>query len=268
MDKKIANNVVLGLFVGLGVLGFCFLIFNMGGGKGLFASHYTLYAKFQDVKGLHFGSEISLSGLRIGTVRNITVTSDESRDLLVQLSIDKKFTKSIREDSVATIRTQGVLGDKYIEVSIGSPEFLLLKDGELIKSHEEKDLLSRSGKLVEGIASQFQKGGNIDQVLLSVNALAENLNVVAKDIQKKKGLMGTLVYGDSGQDLKKSLSHLEGILRKINEGKGTIGAFVNDPTIYEDLKYLLGGAKRSSVLKYFLHQFVESGQEGEQSQKK
>jgi len=236
MDKKIANNVILGAFVGLGLLGFCFLVFTMGGGKGIFSSSYTLYAKFADVKGLHFGSEISLSGLRIGTVGEITVTEGEAKELLVQLAIAKKFARSIRQDSVATIRTQGVLGDKYIEISIGSPELTMLKEGDFISARKEKDLFSRGGKLVEGIAAQFKKGGNIDALLITLNNLASNLNSVVLDIKKKQGILGAMIYGKGGKDLSGSLAHLNGVLGKIDSGKGTLGAFINDPTIYEDPK--------------------------------
>jgi len=262
MDKKIANNIILGVFVGLGVLGFTFLIFNMGGGKGLLAGQYTLYSKFPDVKGLHFGSEISLSGLRIGTVREISVPSEGAAELMIEMSIDKKYQRSIREDSVATIKTQGVLGDKYIEISIGSQQVKMLEDGAFIQAEQVKDLFSRSGTLVEGISDQFKKGGNVDSLMANLNTLAVNLNSVVVDIRKKQGILGAMIYGDGGKDVKLAVSHLQGIMKKIDTGKGTIGAFINDPTIYEDLKYLLGGAKRSTVLKYFLRQFVESGQEG------
>lgn len=260
MDKKIANNVILGIFVALGLLGFIFMVFNMGEGKGLFSSRYTLFAKFSEVKGLHYGSEISLSGLRIGTVSDIEISREGAKELIVKLAIDKRFKKHIREDSVALIRTQGVLGDKYVEISIGSSEIPILKEDSFIQTSEEKDLFKRSGSLVEGISEQFRKGGNIDTLLVNLIELSDNLKEVAKDMRKKNGLLGALVYGDGGKDLNNAIAHMDGILKKINNGTGTLGAFVNDPTLYEDLKYLLGGAKRSTVFKYFLRQFVESGE--------
>ncbi len=57
------------------------------------------------------------------------------------------------------------------------------------------------------------------------------------------------------------MDHLEEITRKINSGQGTLGAIINDPTVFEDLKSMMGGAKRSSVLKYFMQKFIQSGSE-------
>ena len=73
MDKKIANNVIVGIFVLVGVVAFIFVLFTMNGGQGIFAHDYILRARFDDVKGLNYGSEVSLAGLRAGAVRKISV---------------------------------------------------------------------------------------------------------------------------------------------------------------------------------------------------
>ena len=259
MDKKIANNVIVGIFVTLAAVAFTFMLFNMGGGKGFLSSNYKLYARFKEVKGLHKGSEIALSGLRIGTVDEINVAADDTRELIVTLSIEKKMYRQIRQDSSAIIRTQGVLGDKYIELSIGTPSSDELKPGSFISAREESDLFRKSGNLVEGISRHFDKGGDIEKLIENLNILAMNLGSMTSELKRNKSVLNELFYGKTGESLNRSILHFEEILKKINKGDGTLGSIINDPSIYEDLRALMGGAKRSTVLKYFMRQFIEDG---------
>ncbi|MBI1860002.1 MAG: MCE family protein [Deltaproteobacteria bacterium] len=253
MDRKVYNNIILGIVICIASLAFVYVVFNIGGGRGIFRSEVTVLAKFSHVKGLHFGSEVSLAGLRIGVIRKIRVATDDSKDLTVELSIMKNYRDRIRKDSVATIKTQGVLGDKYIEISIGSPSSPLLQEGQWIATNEPADLFTKSGNLVEDIAKQFDKGGEVDSLLRNLNHLVVNLNTLTNDLNTRK----------PGEKLASALNHTDAILKKIHDGDGTLGALVNDPSVYEDLKHMLGGAKRSTVLKYFMRQFMESGSEKE-----
>ena len=251
MDRRVSHNVLLGIVIAIASIVFVYIIFNIGGGRGIFRSEITLLAKFSHVKGLHYGSEVSLAGLRIGVIGKITVASDESKALTVELSIMKSYRERVRKDSLATIRTQGVLGDKYIEISIGSPDLPLLNDGEWIQTEEPADLFTKGGNLVEDIAKQFNKGGEVDQLVRNLNRLVTNLNTITLDLQQRK----------TTEKLASSFNHTDAILKKIREGEGTLGALINDPSVYEELKQMLGGAKRSTVLKYFMRQFIESGAE-------
>ncbi len=259
MDKKIANNVIVGIVVTIGFIGFLFLLFNVGGGDGIFSSHYALFSRFTDVKGLHYGSEVSLAGLHVGVVKNITIAKDNPKQLMAELSIDKSFENRVRADSVATIKTQGVLGDKYIEISIGSPDLPELKNGAELKAIEAEDLFSKSGDLVEEVKRHFNKGGDLEALLHNLNVLSANLNSLTTDVRQQKGMLHELIYGTSGVKLSAATENLKEILRKINEGEGSLGALINDPSVYEDVKSLLGGAKRSNILKYFMRSFIDSG---------
>jgi len=254
MDKKVANNVVVGIFVTAAFMIFVWIIFTMGGGTGFLSSQYSLFGTFSHVKGLHPGSEVSLSGLRIGNIKRIDVSTDGSKSLVVELAINKEIKDKIRQDSVASIKTMGMLGDKYVEISIGvvgDP----LKHKDTIKTEEQADLFTKSGSLVEGIGRQFEKGGNLEQTLRNLSIMSENLAALTSELER-------------GKSFQKSMAHLENILAKIDRGDGTIGALINDPTVYEDMKSMTGGAKRSTILRYFMRQFIESGEQGKKEEKK
>jgi phospholipid/cholesterol/gamma-HCH transport system substrate-binding protein len=264
MDKKIANSMIVGVFVILGFLALVFVLFTMGSGS-VFTPTFRLKAKFSQVNGLHMGSEVLLAGLRIGVVKDITISAGENKELVADLSLEREYQDRLRADSVASIKTAGVLGDRYIEISIGSPSAPVLQHGEFIKTEEPPDLLSQSGHLVEGISKEFDKNGEFTQFLTHLNTLSENLITITADIRKDKGLLHELVYGSSGAKVNQSVDHLEQILRKINNGEGSLGALINDPTVYEDVKAMLGGAKRSTILQYFMKQFIQSGRTEENS---
>lgn len=261
MDRKIANNMIVGVIVTVGFLGFLFIIFNLGGGAGLFSRTYPLLVRFKQVKGLHYGSEVSLAGLRVGVVRGITVAKDNPKELVVELAISKDHQDRIREDSVAALRTQGVLGDKYVELTLGSPEFPALKPGSPIRSEDQEDIFTKSGNLVSEVKRHFEKGGDVDVLLKNVSALVINLNSLALAVRQEKSLLHEVFYGESGKKLASATTHLSEVLRKVDQGEGSLGALLNDPTVYEDIKTLFGGAKRSSILRYFMRSFMDSGKE-------
>lgn len=264
MDKKIANNIIVGVFVLVGVVFFVYILFTIGGGKGVFASEYTLYAKFDHVKGLNYGSEVSLAGLRAGTVKRITIDNmSERKELIVEMAIDKEMRDKIRQDSDATILTSGVLGDKYIEISIGSPSSPMLEPGATVASRQAPDLFAKSGTLIDDVTRHFEKGSDIDLLVQRLNVVAEHLASVTGELENGHGLFNELVRGQSATHISSATDHLNNILQKIDNGDGSLGALINDPTVYEDLKSLMGGAKRSAVLKYFMSSFIESGQEAE-----
>lgn len=259
MDRKVASNVIVGVFITFGVIAFVFLLFNIGGGSSIFSSQVRLLGRFNQVKGLHQGSEVSLSGLRIGVVKDIKIAGDGTKDLIVELAISKKFANSLRQNSTAMIKTQGVLGDKYVEISIEDENSPLLKSGDFIRSGEQADFITKSGNLMTDVSKYFDKEGEISVILRNLNKLSENLVDLSSHIKSQKGLAHEFVYGNSGSHFNKSVAHLENILQKIDQGEGTLGALINDPAVYEDLKSMMGGAKRSTVLKYFMKQFIDSG---------
>ncbi len=252
MDKKIANNIIVGIMVALGFVAFVFVLFNIGGG-GVLQSQFTLYATFTHVKGLHMGSEVSLAGLRIGVVKKITVANDKNKDLIVELSLARTAQEYIRKDSVAEIRTAGVLGDKYIEISFGSTDSPVLKHGDAITSLEAEDMFSQGGKLMGGLSKKFSDGGDFDSMMRNLNTVAKNLATITTEFRQEK----------SAEKMGKAVSSLQAILAKVEKGEGTLGGLITDPTVYEDLKSITGGAKRSAILQYFMKQFISDGKKAQ-----
>jgi len=276
MAKKTFQEIRVGIFIFIGIVLAFVMIFSIGGQEQLFQSQYDLYANFTDVAGLREGAPVRLAGVDVGTVSRIWFLSDlDAKMLGVELRLDSGVQERIRKDSVASIKTMGVLGDKYISITMGSSHEPILGDGDYIESTDPIELyafLDRGDKIVKNIESITD---SLDSLLVfmkeeesgeNVASILSNIDAIVSEVREGEGTLHALVYGgkstteESLSSLDSSLSHLDSILTKIDEGEGTLGALVNDPSAYEDLKIILGGAKRSKALKAVVNITTKKGE--------
>jgi phospholipid/cholesterol/gamma-HCH transport system substrate-binding protein len=112
----------VGVFVLTAAVVLGIVLFTIGTGRHLFGESYHPVARFPDIAGLAVGAPVRLAGVTVGTVTRIAVPEElQARTIEVALAIDRTVQSRIREDSVAGIQTLGVLGDKYVEVTMGTP---------------------------------------------------------------------------------------------------------------------------------------------------
>ncbi|MBN1881140.1 MAG: MCE family protein [Deltaproteobacteria bacterium] len=277
MAKKTFQEIRVGIFIFIGIVLAFVMIFSIGGQEQLFQSQYDLYANFTDVAGLREGAPVRLSGVDVGTVSRIWFLSDiDAKMLGVELRLDSRVQERIRKDSVASIKTMGVLGDKYISITMGSSHESVLGDGDYIESTDPIEMyafLDRGDKIVKNIESITE---SLDSLLVfmkeeesgeNVASILTNIDEIVSEVREGEGTLHALIYGgkstteESLSSLDSSLSRLDSILTKIDEGEGTLGALVNDPSAYEDLKIILGGAKRSKALKAVVNITTKKGEE-------
>ncbi|MGB3078713.1 MAG: MCE family protein, partial [Saprospiraceae bacterium] len=114
MEKQGINNIKLGAFVlsGLGFL--VLLLFMIGKNRSLFGSTYTLKARFENVQGLVPGNNIRFSGIEAGTVKNIIILNDTTIE--VTMNVEKKMLNIIRKNALASIGTEGLVGNKVVNI--------------------------------------------------------------------------------------------------------------------------------------------------------
>jgi phospholipid/cholesterol/gamma-HCH transport system substrate-binding protein len=225
----------------------------------------------------------------------------------VVLQIERDVQDRVRSDSVASIGTIGLLGDKYVAVSMGSSAGRVLEDEQEIASVSPIDLsmavvrgteaidnvasLAENLNLVVGSFHEAMGGQRLADATAAAAKAAEDLGGVVREVREGNGLLHSLIYdeyaGSEGASLSRSLGRLEQILveiaegdgllhdlvytpvdeqelireaerasarlasalTKVDEGEGTLGLLVNDPTLYYDLKALAGGTRRSWILR-------------------
>ena len=262
MKPSTSTEIKVGIFVvGILVL-FGAAIFTIGSHQEYFQRQYTLWASFSNISGLIVGAPVRLAGLTVGRVNTIRFPEETgTKTIRVELKINKAVQKRIREDSIASIQTMGLLGDKYVEVSLGSPEHQILSDEARINSVDPIDLMEYATKLEETIDA--------------VNTILIDVKEISGQIRSGKGLLHALLYDPAGgelvnnlavasgsadklmKDLSSAVESVDNIVKKVERGEGTLGGIINDPTVYEDLKMVLGGAKRSKTIKALIRYSIK-----------
>ncbi len=130
--KRSSLEMSVGIFVVIGLLCVSWLTIKLGKAEVLGANHYTLSAKFQSVSGLKTGAVVEMAGVQVGKVNSISL--DQERMVAV---VDMKIQKDLKlsDDSIASVKTSGLIGDKYIKISPGGSEEFL-KSGDVITETE------------------------------------------------------------------------------------------------------------------------------------
>lgn len=269
MTKEQFAELRAGIFTLITLAGFGAMVFILGSQKGYFEPQITLKTKFLNVYGLKPGAPVRFMGVGIGQVKDIVLPSElPCTGIEVLLKVDKSVQKNITRDSFATIKWLSyVTGDSYVEIMSGACLEPVVEDGDSIKSIEPinytaaiESAISTVGSLSK-IFKKFEEGGFAE----SLNNISASLNESVNAFQKGDGLLYSLMYDPKGKQLMENLVKATGALHeitgKIAGGEGTMGALIADPTLYENLKRLLGGAERSFILRSLIRKSIEKGKE-------
>lgn len=154
----------LGAFMVLTLLILAVGVFLIGSRQSLFYPTYRVRADFTNVAGLNVGADVRVGGIREGTVRRINLPVRPDGPVTVIVDLEKATQSIVKKDSVAAIRSEGLLGDKYLEVSFGSDGAAALKDGDVIESSppfDISDLIAKTNQLLDSAAVTAQKAESV-----------------------------------------------------------------------------------------------------------
>jgi phospholipid/cholesterol/gamma-HCH transport system substrate-binding protein len=185
----------LGVFIVVTLAVLATGVFIIGSKEYLFASTYQLKAQFENVAGLADGADVQVGGVHSGTVTDIQLPRKPGDKVTVIVELATSTHEIIKQDSVASIQTEGLLGNQYLAISFGSAGQAEVTDGEMIKSEpplQMADLFKKTSGILDGSQAAIQ------------NAVL-------------------------------ATSHLNSVSAKIDSGQGTVGALVNDKQLYSNL---------------------------------
>lgn len=277
MESDRRLSLVVGGFVLASLLALAVAVLSLTNEKGLWEPQYRLLAYYNDAQGLMSGAPVWLAGKDVGIVESVSFSPLGSNlpSVRVTLQINRDVQDRIRADSVASIGTIGLLGDKYIEIKMGTLEAPQLEPDAEIKTIDPVNLtdivergalafdnLSELAVNINRIVKEFgdEMGGtNLASALASVSKLVN-------EVETGDGLLHNLIYEPGGkeiQEIDQSLARiheasqrLNQILVKIDEGEGTLGLLVNDPNLYHDLRTviedtqgMLGRARKNRLIR-------------------
>jgi phospholipid/cholesterol/gamma-HCH transport system substrate-binding protein len=143
--KRFNLEMTVGVFMLVGLLAVAYLTINVGGIDLFGSNYYRLYANFDSVSGLKNGAQIEIAGVPVGKVTGITLKDDQAR---VELSI--KPDVKVGSDVFASIKTQGIIGDKYVLLTPGADDDYLKDGDEITETESAVDLESLISKYVFG----------------------------------------------------------------------------------------------------------------------
>ena len=145
--KKTSIETWVGIFVLVGLVCVGYLTIKLGKMELVGDNNYPIYARFQSVSGLKKGSQVEIAGVKVGMIDSISL--DKDKRAIVKMKIDKGLI--LTDDVIASVKTAGIIGDKYIKISPGGSD-TLLKPGEMITETE-------SALDLEELVSKFVFGG-------------------------------------------------------------------------------------------------------------
>ena len=203
MANERRREVRVGIFVSSLLLVGIALLFLVGGSTDLLERYYTLNGAWSDVSGLKEGAVVRLAGQDVGEVTAIRFSDDLGvKDVFVEMKLKERYQARIREDSEARIDTVGVLGDKYVAVSIGDPAHPVLEDGAWLNTRPPFDMLQSTKKVAEILDSTSNIGRKVDLMIgsdteasqASLSASLESVEQMLKEAKEGEGLIHALVY--------------------------------------------------------------------------
>jgi phospholipid/cholesterol/gamma-HCH transport system substrate-binding protein len=204
MTAESSIKVKTGIFVLAGI-GVClFLVFLIGSQQNLFSSTIKLHVNYRNVVGLREGAFVRFNGINAGVVDLIDIRDDTT--VRVEISVQKKIHPYIKTDSRANISSDGLMGDKLIQILPGNQQSSQIKEGGELEAVNPMDM--------DKVMARMEKVG------IKVEAIIGNVDTIS--------------------------GHLAGIFSKVNEGKGTLGKLVNSEKLSNDIEQTITAAKKTA----------------------
>jgi phospholipid/cholesterol/gamma-HCH transport system substrate-binding protein len=238
MNKESLNRGKLGMFVVVGILLFIVIIYVIGINRNLFGSNFILNSQFKNVSGLKVGSNVRLSGINIGTVSKIEFITDSL--VLVRLLIKDEVQRYIKIDALASIGSDGLVGDKVLIIEPGSSSKSVVKDNGIIASNSTIE---------------------IEDVMKSIKKSAENAEIITKELadfsfkmNDKNGFLSKVMTDKKfALSMEKTIGNLEistneiaKFSPKINDPNGVINKLFVDKNFSNKIDKTITNLQKSS----------------------
>lgn len=245
VQRERALKFRVGVFVIVSLLAFLGTIYALGARARLFESRYTIYADFTEVAGLTEGATVRLAGVQIGRVTDVRLPSEPGAKVRVAMSVTTRYANRIRKNSMARIATQGLLGDKIVEITVGATDVPALQSGEAIATRdpfEIGDAMTEGAQTLKSITalaealrttaeSLNQSGlvGDASATLKTVRALSDRVSRIADQVEKGRGWAHVLLYEEpvALRKLNDLLASTQRVLDRVERGEGAAGVLTS-----------------------------------------
>ncbi|MEO6405051.1 MAG: MlaD family protein [Ferruginibacter sp.] len=235
MKTTASQKIRIGIFTIVGLALLVIGIFLIGRNQNMFGDNFKVYGTFKSVGGLQEGNNIRFAGINVGTVEKITIMSDTI--IRVDMLLESKIKPFLKTSSLATIGSDGLMGDKLVMIAVGEPAAPLLREGDKIKTANPLDF---------------------DKTMVKITKVAENAEILSSSLagitvqlSQGKGSLGRLLYKDdlavalegTVNNMKSMSGSLAGVTSEIKAGKGSIGRLIYSDELAKSLEGTAANAK-------------------------
>jgi len=264
MEQEKSRNFKLGGFVLAGTILLILALYFIGSKRNLFSSTFHISATFYDVNGLMRGNNVRFDGIDVGTVETVEIINDSS--VKVVMMIMTKITPFIRKNAIASVSTDGLMGNKIVNINAGVGPSKNIEEGDELQTLRPIDsdvalrtlnttntnLVAITGD-VKSIAQKIN-GSNALWKLLSDTTTNENIKQSLLNL--KRATANTIIITDDARE----------VMSKVKGGKGTIGSLLSDTVIGSQLKMVMknlsSASKKMDSLTAALNNVVNKANKG------
>lgn len=233
MAKRTVNNLKLGIFVLGGLFFLVLLLYMIGKNEDLFGKTYVLKARFENIQGLVAGNNVRFSGIRAGTVKRVKILSDTVIE--VTMLIEKKMKGIIRKNAVVSIGTDGLVGNKVVNIAPSKEPAALAVEGDILvskKAVDTEDMLQTLYKtnndvavIASGLKTTIERLNNSSGLweILNDKSIPKDLRMAVANLRRATGKAGDMV------------DNFNSIITDVKNGKGSVGALITDTSFAKNL---------------------------------
>ena len=243
--SELGRKLRVGIFILVAVGAFLGMIYALGARARLFEAKYTIHAEFTEVGGLTEGATVRLAGVQIGRVSDVNLPGQPGGKVRVALAIAERFADRVRKDSVARIETQGLLGDKIVEITVGTAGAPATQPGDTIASQDPADIgqvVSQGARTVKDVAAvattlrEMAEGLRQSRVIedagvtmANARKVTDQLARIVDQVERGKGWANALIYQEpvALRRLDRLLTTTQGLLDRVEQGEGALGVLTS-----------------------------------------
>jgi phospholipid/cholesterol/gamma-HCH transport system substrate-binding protein len=233
----------IGAFILIGFVLFTAILFLIGDKQKAFSKHMEVYTEFANLGGLTNGAKVRVSGLDAGQIKKIEIPHHPSGKFKLELQLEEKARDMLRKDSVASIETEGVVGDKFVSVKKGTDQGQPLGPGDVLPSKEPFDmgaLLERSGGLLDDIHGSITDiRGRVDVALDSITKTVNHADGLIEQVRPNINEIASRGAQITGQ--------LNALVSDLNAGKGPAGLLLKDEATRQQIQGTLTNIRQAST---------------------
>ncbi len=276
MKKNINHKIRLGIFISLGILIFILAVYFIGEKQQMFRSTFRLTGVFKDVGGLQIGNNVRLSGINVGTVENVSLISDTS--VVVETLIDETTRKFIKKDAIASIGSEGLMGNKVLIITPGIGSQQTIENNDVIATTQPIEIDEIIKSLKTTIDNTSTITGDLAKISTNIESGKGTIGRLMMDPTWRQNIEATIVNLKDGSDQFKVVmdkadeidsvliaikttigytagitSDLAAITNSLQSGKGTIGRLLMNTTAAENFDSTMINLKEgTAALKLLL----------------